>query len=131
MVRNITQRMEKKSEVKNLSNFLYEIGTLRRIQRSHRQTLLTNDDTDNIASHSFRVAIIGWFLAKLERVDASKVLFMCLLHDVPETRSGDQNWVHKKYVKVFEDEITKDQLKNLPGKNELHRIIREYKKRTC
>lgn len=26
---------------------------------------------------------------------------MCLAHDIAEVRSNDQNWVHKKYVKVF------------------------------
>ncbi len=112
-----------------LVNFLFEVGTLRKIARSHRQALLTNDLTDNISSHSFRVAFIGYFLAKMEKADSSKVMLMCLLHDVPESRSGDQNWIHKKYVKVFEDEILKDQVDSIPGSDELIAITSEYGER--
>ncbi len=112
-----------------LANFLFEIGTLRKIPRAHRQILLSEDTTDNISSHKFRVTWIGWFLAKLEKADPYKVVMMCLLHDLPETRSGDQNWVHKKYVKVFEDEIISDQLQSLPASDDLVKVFSEYEKR--
>lgn len=119
----------KKSKLAYLSNFFFEIGTLRKLARSHRQTLLTDDLSDSISSHSYRVTLIGWFLAKEEKADPYKVLLMCLVHDLAESRSGDQNWVHKKYVKVFEDEIIKDQFKNLPNKQELISIVKEYDQR--
>lgn len=112
-----------------LVSFFFEIGTLRKILRSHRQTLLTDDLSDNIASHSFRVAMIGLFLAKLESVDPFKVVVMCLLHDIEETRAGDQNWIHKKFVKVFEEEIRKGQLKSLPQSENLQSLSREYQER--
>ncbi len=63
-------------------NFLYEVGTMRKLMRMHRQVLLTDDMSDSIASHSYRVAIIGWFLAKEENVDPYKTVMMCLLHDM-------------------------------------------------
>lgn len=90
------------------------------------QTLMTSDLSDNISSHSFRVCLIGLFLARLEKADENKVLKMCLFHDVCESRSGDQNWVHKRYTKVFEDEIVKDQLQKLPGSTELGLLMQEY-----
>jgi putative hydrolases of HD superfamily len=121
--------MIKREQVKKAASFLYEVGTMRKIARSHMQTLLTDDFSDNIASHSFRVAWVGYLLAKMENADANKILLMCLAHDTSEARSSDQNWVHKKYVKVFEDEITKDQIKDLPGENDLKKIISEYKER--
>lgn len=114
---------------KYLSQFFYEVGTLRKLVRSHRQTLLTDDQSDNIASHSYRVALISWFLAKEECADTNKVLLMGLLHDLGETRSGDQNWVHKRYVKVFEKQILKEQFSNLPYKNELIKLAKEYSER--
>ncbi len=120
--------MTKKLTV-DITKFFYEIGTLRKIVRSHRQTLLTDDLSDNIASHTFRVCIIGMMLAQLEKANVSKVVLMCLLHDITESRSGDQNWVHKKYVKVFEDEIIKSQVKPLPNSKGLLNIIHEYHKR--
>lgn len=80
----------------------------------HRQTLLTDDESDTIASHSYRVALIAWMLAKEEGADPYKVVMMALLHDIAEARTGDHNWIHKRYVKVFEDEVHMDQLGTLP-----------------
>lgn len=118
-----------KKQTANITKFFYEMGTLRKIVRAHRQTLLTDDLSDNIASHTFRVCIIGMTLAQLEKADVSKVILMCLLHDVSESRSGDQNWVHKKYVKVFDNEIIQSQIKPLPNSRELLNIINEYNER--
>jgi len=118
------------SELKKLTSFFFEVGTLRKIIRMHRQVFLTDDLSDSIASHSFRVAVIGYFLAReVENANPEKVLIMCLLHDIAETRSGDQNWIHKRYVKVFEDEIIKDQLKNIPRSAEVKNTIKEYEER--
>lgn len=121
--------MKKNNSISKSVEFLFEVGTLRKIIRAHRQSLLTDDFSDNIASHSFRVAWIGWILAKLEKVDPYKVLLMCLAHDTGETRSGDQNWIHKKYLKVFEDEIINDQIKGLPDQKELISFLLEYTER--
>ncbi len=121
--------MKTNKTIKKAAEFLFEVGTLRKTIRAHRQTLLTDDSSDNIASHSFRVIWIGWILSKMEKADPYKVLLMCLAHDTGETRSGDQNWVHKKYVKVFEDEITKDQIKDLPDQKELRSFLYEYEER--
>lgn len=119
----------KKSEIKNLTSFLFEIGNLRKVIRAHQQALLSFDLSDTIASHTHRVTFIGYFLAKELKADTDKVVRMCLLHDVEETRSSDHNWVHKKYVKVFEDEIIHDQLKNLPHSEELLKLSKEYRGR--
>ena len=117
------------ARIKKLTLFFFEIGTLRKIIRSHRQTLLTDDLSDNIASHSFRTAIIGYFLAKEVGADSDKVIKMCLLHDIEESRAGDQNWIHKKYIKVFEDEIRKEQLEKIPHSQELLNLSKEYDKK--
>lgn len=113
---------------KRIANFLFEIGTMRKLPRMHRQMLLTADDSDTIASHSYRVAIIAWILAKQEGADPYKSVMMALLHDIAEARTGDHNWVHKKYVKVFEDEVHKEQLHGMPFP-ELKEFIDEYEKR--
>lgn len=117
------------SKITNLTHFLYELGTLRKTARSHRQTLLTDDLSDNIASHSYRVSVIGLFLAHLEKANLGKVTTMCLLHDMTETRTGDQNWVHKKYLKTFDSEVASDQLTGLPSSKKLHNIFAEYESR--
>lgn len=115
--------------MKKLANFLYEIGSLRKVARAHRQSLLTDDLSDNIASHSFRVTVIAYFLAKEEKANLEKVLTMALFHDMEEARSGDHNWLHKRYVKIYEKEIRNDQLESLKGGGGLKVICDEYDKR--
>jgi putative hydrolase of HD superfamily len=121
--------MENNEKHKRIADFLFEIGTMRKLPRMHQQTLLTQDLSDNIASHSYRVSLIAWFLAKLEQADPYKTVMMALLHDTKEVRSGDHNYVHKKYVKIFEDEISKDQLGDLPF-DDLFAIDQEFEERT-
>ncbi len=98
---------------------------MKKIPRMHQQMLLSQDLSDNIATHSHRTSLISWFLAKMENVDPYKVVMMTLLHDIKEVRSGDHNYLHKKYVKIFDDEISKDQLQNLPF-TDLFKINTEF-----
>lgn len=111
-----------------IADFLFEAGTMRKVVRMHRQTLLTDDMSDNIATHSYRVALIGWFLARMENVDPYKVVMMCLLHDLGEIRSNDHNWVQKRYVKIYDEEIIEEQLGSLPY-GELKAFATEYEHR--
>ena len=115
-------------ENKKIVNFLFEIGTMRKLPRIHQQVLLSQDLSDNIATHSYRVSLIAWFLAKLEKADPYKTVMMALLHDTKEVRSGDHNYIHKKYVKIFEEEISKDQLGDLPF-SDLLEFDKEFEKR--
>lgn len=112
-----------------LANLFFEVGSLRKLARSHRQTLLTDDLSDNIASHSFRVIVIAYFLSQLENADTLKAVTMAMFHDFSESRSGDQNWVHKRYVKVFDDEIMNDQFAGLTKDDQLLKIMKEYDER--
>lgn len=121
--------MQKKNNTTQITQFLFEVGTLRKIVRSHRQTLLTDDLSDSISSHSFRVAIIGYLLALEEKLDANKVLQMCLFHDVGEARSNDLNWVHKRFVKVYDEEIFTSQTSFMPKDSELVKALKEYEER--
>jgi len=118
----------KSPDTKRIAHFLFELGTMRKLPRIHMQTLLAGDLSDNIASHSYVVTMVGWILAQIEGADVNKVLKMCLLHDVGEIRSGDHNWVHKKYVKIFDDEIKEEQLGEFK-KFEFRDILDEYDRR--
>lgn len=111
-----------------IAEFLFEVGTMRKIARMHRQALLTDDMSDNIATHSFRVAMIGFFLAKMEGADWQKVVIMCLLHDMGEARTNDHNWIHKRYVREDELQVLEEQLGTLPFP-ELAALSREYMER--
>jgi len=108
-------------------NFFFEIATLRRLTRSHRQMI--SEVSDNISDHSFRVAIIGMILAELEKCDTNKVLKMCLFHDVAEARVGDANFINQQYIELHEDEAKKDQMDGLPIANEVDALLKEYEQR--
>ena len=119
----------KQNQIQKLTSFFYELGTLRRVLRAHQQMLLSHDPTDNIASHSFRTAFIGYFLANELKADADKVLKMCLLHDIEEIRTNDHNWVHRRYTKMFDEEVRAEQLNDFVGAKDLVKISHEYSQR--
>jgi putative hydrolase of HD superfamily len=51
---------------------------------------------------------------------------MCLFHDLPEARTGDLNYVNKKYVKADEQKAVKDLAATLPFGNEIEDLVQEY-----
>src|ERR1035437_2657608 len=98
---------ENKTDNKKIANFLFEVGILAKTPRSGFYFLGTGDQT--VAEHINRVSYIGYMLALMGgTVDLSKVLQMCLLHDISETRISDLNYVHQKYVERKEDQAHKD-----------------------
>ena len=112
---------------KNIVNFFFEAGMLSKTPRTGFQFLGTGKQS--VAEHSFRVAIIGFALAKLvEDVDVFKVVRMCLFHDLPETRTGDLNYVNKHYVDAKEDEAIEDLASTLPFGNEIEEVLTELKR---
>jgi len=110
-----------------ITNFFFEIASLRRLTRSHRQVVQGVDD--NISDHSFRVTIIGMILAEMEKCDVNKVLKMCLFHDLEEARTGDANFINQQYSNLKKKEATEDQLKELPIEKEILQLLEEYVKR--
>ncbi len=113
------------AELKRTVEFIFEVGSLRRAKRVHLQNLGKTEDS--ILDHSFRVAVIGYLLAVIEETDADKVLKMCLFHDLAESRTGDHNWVHKKFVKIDEFRALRAQLKSLPVEKSVLALLKEYR----
>ena len=74
-------------ELEGLTNFLYEMGLLKRYKRTGWM-IAGIDNPESIAEHSFRTAIIGYLLAVMEGADPAKTAAMCLFHDTQETRIG-------------------------------------------
>ncbi len=111
-----------------ITNFLFELASLRRVTRTHRQYIPDAAD-DNIADHSFRVAMIGLILAELEGVNRHTVLKMCLFHDIAEARTGDANYLNQQYGELREDEVVRDQMEQLPIRDEVLAIVTEYEAR--
>ncbi|OQY19140.1 MAG: phosphohydrolase [Desulfobacteraceae bacterium 4572_35.1] len=99
--------------MKNIANFFFEIGMLKRTPRSGFQFL--GSGAESVAEHSFRAAMIGYTLATMSGdADCNKVVTMCLFHDIPEARIGDLNYVNKKYVVANESKAISDLAATLP-----------------
>ena len=111
--------------MKNSIHFLFEMGMLKKTPRSGFQFLGTGEES--VAEHSFRTAIIGYLLARKDpKADPHKTILMCLFHDIHEGRTGDQNYVNKKYVRVDEEGAIRDLSRNLPFGDELIDLMREF-----
>jgi putative hydrolase of HD superfamily len=109
-------------------NFLFEVGILKKIPRSGYQFLGTG--RESVAEHSFRVAVIAYVLAKNEpKADIQKLVLMSLFHDFHEARTGDHNYVNKKYVTVNEDDAVNDLAKKLSYGEEIVSLIDEFNSR--
>lgn len=118
--------------MRNIANFIFELGQLKRIKRSG-MWLIGIKDPDTVAEHIFRSVIIARILAELEDADINKVTTMCLLHDIPETRINDIHKVGARYLdfKKAEKESMKDQLERLPPKlaKEMQELFSELEER--
>jgi putative hydrolase of HD superfamily len=116
--------------MKNIAHFFFELGMLKRTPRTGFQFLGSGAET--VAEHIFRTAMIGYALAQLdEQADAARVVLLCLFHDVPEARTGDLNYVNKKYVRADETKAVEDLARTLPFGDDYRALHGEFtEKRT-
>ncbi|MBI2589690.1 HD domain-containing protein [Candidatus Berkelbacteria bacterium] len=107
---------------------LYEIGTLRHLDRVWKQFL--GPETANCAEHLFRVAWIAFTIAKLEGAgDHEKILKLALLHDVAESRTGDVHYLSRQYTKRDDALATQDTFDGTIHEAEMLALAQEYESR--
>ncbi len=108
-----------------IARFLYEGAMLKRTYRTGYSFLGKGKET--VAAHTFGVVLIGFILGrKVNGVDLDRVIRLCLVHDLPEARTGDANAVHKRYVSINEDRAIEDMIRDLPVGEEIHSLLREF-----
>jgi 5'-deoxynucleotidase YfbR-like HD superfamily hydrolase len=111
--------------MKGLVNFLFEVGMLKKTPRTGYQFL--GSGKESVAEHSFRTAVIGFALSRHEPgADVTKTLLMCLFHDLQEARTGDHNYVNKRYVRIDEEKAVRDLARDLPFGDEIVFLFREF-----
>ncbi len=93
---------------KRLADFFFEVGMLKKTPRTGYQFL--GSGKENVAEHSFRTAVIGFVLARLNGADRYKTVVMCLFHDLHEARTGDFNYVNRLYNSSDENRALQDSL---------------------
>jgi putative hydrolases of HD superfamily len=118
-------KKEKKEANGKIVDFLFETGMLAKTPRSGFFFLGSGEQS--VAEHTNRVCYIGFVLANIsENVNISKVLEMCLFHDLSEARVSDLNYVHQKYNDRNEQLAIKDLTSDLPFGDKIYNIIHEY-----
>jgi putative hydrolase of HD superfamily len=111
--------------MENIANLLFEARILKKIPRAGYAFL--GCGKESVAEHSFSATFIAYVLSRLEpKADALKLITMCLVHDLPEARIGDLNYVQKKYVVPREDKAVMMATQNLPFGNDLADLIQEF-----
>ena len=92
---------------------LFEAGALRnQIRTGWPYDGVPVSATETVAEHSHRTTVIGVALAAMEGADPARTALLCTLHDLHETRIGDQTPVTRRYVttadprKVTADQVT-------------------------
>jgi putative hydrolase of HD superfamily len=76
--------------MKNILNFLIEVGKLKRMPRMG-WVINQIKGPESIADHVFRATIMGWLLAKEKgKLNTGKILKMSLVHDLCEIYAGDE-----------------------------------------
>lgn len=115
--------------MKRIAEFLFESLLLKRVHRTGYQFL--GPGKESVAEHTYAVMCVAWTLAQLTpEANTGRLLAMCLLHDLPEARLGDLNYVQKRYVTADESLAVDHMIRGLPFGTELRGLIDEFNART-
>ncbi|MCB2226216.1 MAG: HD domain-containing protein [Desulfarculaceae bacterium] len=96
-----------------LAKLLFEAGMLKKMRRTGYPFL--GSGGESIADHCFRAALIGYLLAvELDDVDEGKVALLLLHHDLAEARTGDLNYMNKRYCTADEEKALEHATRELP-----------------
>lgn len=108
-----------------IANFLFEARMLKALPRSGYQFL--GNGRESVAEHVYITTMIGFVMAQLNPdVDSLRLMGMCLLHDLPEARTGDLNSVQKGYVTIREGEALADAVAALPFGPAIDLLLAEF-----
>ncbi len=114
-----------------LANYLNEVGMLNRTPRSGFMFLGTGQQS--VAEHINRMLHIAFLLARMsadtEPVDELRLLHLVMFHDLPEARTGDHNYVNKKYVHENIDKLLDEGASQWPFGEEIAAYVREFEAR--
>ena len=108
------------------ANYLNEVGMLNRTPRSGLPFLGTCEQS--VAEHMYRMTHIAFVLARMSEgnVDEAHLMRLALFHDLPEARTGDHNYVNRKYVTEDLEGVLADGARDWPYGNEITDYIREF-----
>ena len=125
----LKSKVKKSFKDQTAVNFFAETGLLKKIKRSG-WWVAGIKDPESVAEHSFRCAVMGYYLAHSEAADPYKVVMMTLFNDIHEARINDLHKMGHYYInfKEAEQRVFHDQIKALPAgiKTELNHLRGEF-----
>ena len=111
----------------HLADLLFEAKFLKEVPRSGFQFL--GGTRESVAEHSYMVTFIAYVLSRLSPdADPLKLISLCLVHDLPEARTGDLNYVQKKYVSSDETLAVRDLTEEIAFGDTIAELIQEFNK---
>ncbi|HDQ04443.1 MAG TPA: HD domain-containing protein [Deltaproteobacteria bacterium] len=109
----------------SIANFLFEVGMLNKTPRTGYQFL--GSGKESVSEHILRTVFVGYVLCQMDdSLDEQRVLKMCLFHDLPEARTGDMNYVNKKYVEVNEEKAVRELTEEVFFGSDIKSAIEEF-----
>lgn len=92
----------------NAAKFIFEQAQLRLTPRSGMHHI--HEKTESVSDHVQRASVIGFLLAHMENfANPALVVTMIVFHDMHESRTGDDDLVQKRYIKIDALQAAKDQ----------------------
>ncbi|MDL1980955.1 MAG: HD domain-containing protein [Deltaproteobacteria bacterium] len=109
----------------SIADLLFEANILKKIPRSGFHFL--GAGKESVAEHVFITTFIAYIMSKImPDIDALRLITMCLVHDLTEARTGDLNYVQKKYVSTEENKALKDATRDILFGDSLADLIHEF-----
>lgn len=104
-----------KANYAELVKFFFEANNLGKVPRSGWR-FLGLKDSEYVSEHCFGAMLTGYILAKLEGVNADKVIKLLLVHDLHESRTGDLDLIAKRYLEheTADKKALKEMVSRLP-----------------
>lgn len=103
---DFTKNFKESAPLERLTHFLFEVSHLKNTPRSGYSFL--GSGQENVAEHSFGTSVIGYVLAQMAGADPNRTVLLCLFHDLHETRTGDFNYVNRRYNTSQRTQALKD-----------------------
>lgn len=112
-----------------INDYIRIIDTFEALKRNTRHSWLSDGRKESVAEHSWRLATMAYFIKdEFPDADISKVIMMCLFHDIGEAFTGDIPAFLKTEADESKEENTIDTFLNtLPKiyRDELRELFRE------
>lgn len=110
------------------------LSVAQRLKDATRHCYTTGGRHESVAEHSWRAALTAYFLKdEFPEADISKVILMCLVHDLGEAFTGDI----PSFYKTANDEKMEEKMLSdwvaslpLPYRDEMQALYREMEERT-